>query len=220
MHFKNRSEAGQSLAQALKQYQTQSVVVYAIPRGGVVIAVEIARVLQAPLDLVITRKIGYPNQPEYAIAAVAEDGHMLGSATELQAVDKDWLAMEIEKQRQEAKRRRQHYLHNRPHVSAEDKIAILVDDGIATGTTLRLGIQELKHKQCKKIIVAVPVAPKSIADLIRKEADAIVALEIPEDYEYLGAVGAYYGDFAQLEDKEVTSILDEYEKEYSQFGKH
>jgi putative phosphoribosyl transferase len=217
MHFKDRSEAGQLLAQALKQYQNQPVVVYAIPRGGVVTAIEIARVLHAPLDLIITRKIGHPYQPEYAIAAVAEDGHMLGSKEELQAVDKNWLAQEVESQRREAKRRREHYLKNRPEISAQGKIAILVDDGIATGTTMRLGIQELKHRQCKKIIVAVPVAPKSTADLIKKEADEIVALDIPQDFNYLGAVGAYYGDFAQVEDEEVIALLDQYAKEFASF---
>jgi putative phosphoribosyl transferase len=214
MHFKDRSEAGQLLGEALSSYQNQPVVIYGIPRGGVATAVEIARLLHAPLDLIITRKIGHPYQPEYAIAAVAEDGHMLGSEEELESVDQNWLKSEIETQRKEAKRRREQYLRNRPPIPVENKIAILVDDGIATGTTIRLGIQELKHRKCKKIIVAVPVSPKSTAEIIKKEAGEIVALDIPEDFAYLGAVGAYYSHFPQLEDEEVMAILDQYEQEY------
>ncbi len=207
MHFKNRTEAGRLLAQALKQYCDQDVVVYAIPRGGVVVGIEIAHFLRAPLDLVITRKIGHPFQEEYAIAAVAEDGHMLGSKVQLQALDSVWLNQEIDRQRQEARRRREKYLGNRPKIDVQGKTAILVDDGIATGITLLLAIQELKHSKCKRIVVAVPVAPKSTAVQIKEEVDEFIALDIPEVY--LGAVGAYYGNFAQVEDEEVIAILNQ-----------
>lgn len=220
MHFKNRTEAGQLLAEALKKYRNEAVVVYALPRGGVAVAVEIARLLHAPLDLIIARKIGHPFQPEYAIAATAENGHIIETKREVSNVDKTWYVNEIEKQRQEAKRRREKYLPNRSTIPVQGKIAILVDDGIATGLTMRLGILELKHRQPKKIVVAVPVAPRTTAELIESEAGEIVALDIPEDYDYLGAVGAYYSDFSAVEDEEVIALMQSYEKEYAKFEKN
>lgn len=215
MRFKQRSEAGRLLAQALKNYKDKNVVVYALPRGGVITAVEIARFLHAPLDLIIIRKVGHPQQPEYAIAAVAEDGHLLGSERELATVNQRWLKQEIAKQRKEARRRREAYLSNKPEIPATGKIAILVDDGVATGLTMRVAILELKHRHPEKIIVAVPVAPLSTANLLKAEAGEIVALEIPADKNYLGAVGAYYEDFSQVEDAEVITALKCYEAELS-----
>ena len=158
--------------------------------------------------MIITRKIGHPYQPEYAIAATAENGHFVGSRGELVAVDQAWLEKEIKKQRQEAVRRRKKYLHGRKITSPEGKIAILVDDGVATGLTLRVGIIELKHYNPSKLIIAVPVLPRSTANVITKEADELIALEIPSDDSFLGAVGAYYDRFTQVEDQEVMRILD------------
>lgn len=213
MKFKDRHEAGQLLAKALKQYKNQDVVVYGLPRGGVIVADEIARFLHAPLDLIITRKIGHPYSPEYAIAAIAEDGHMIGSESELELVDPNWLQTESASQRLEAKRRREKYLQGRSDISVENKIAIIVDDGVATGLTIRLAILELKHRKPKKIIVAVPVVPRTTAELIQSEAGEIVALDIPPDYEYLGAVGAYYNYFYQVEDEEVIAIMQNYKNQ-------
>lgn len=210
MHFRNRTEAGKLLAQTLAGYKHKNVVVFALPRGGVVVAVEIARSLNAPLGLIIARKIGHPLQPEYAIAATTESGKILGSSRELKSVDKDWLDAEIERQRLEARRRREEYLGNRKEIDARGKNAILVDDGIATGFTLRVAIEELRQRKPAKIIVAVPVAAKMIADIIKKEADEFVALEVPEEYEFLGAVGAYYDNFYPVTDQEVISILENY----------
>jgi predicted phosphoribosyltransferase len=207
MKFKDRHEAGQLLAKALEQYKNQDVVVYGLPRGGVIVAAEIARDLHAPLDLIITRKIGHPYSPEYAIAAIAEDGHMIGSQSELEGIDSDWLQTQINSQRLEAKRRRKKYLEGRSDISVKNTIAIIVDDGVATGLTIRLAILELKHREPKKIIVAVPVVPQTTAELIQSEAGQIVALDIPPDYEYLGAVGAYYNNFSQVEDEEVIAIM-------------
>ncbi len=208
MIFADRAEAGRLLGKALsRHYQDKEVVVYALPRGGVVTAMEIGRRLNAPVDLVIVRKIGHPSQPEYAIAAIAEDGHMLGSERELAAVDPAWLEREKERQRAEAKRRRETYLGGRAAIPIEGKVAILVDDGVATGLTMRVGILELRHRRPKKLVVAVPVLPKSTADRIRSEVDELVALDLPEDSEYLGAVGAYYVDFSPVEDKEVIALM-------------
>lgn len=211
MRFRDRTEAGQLLAEKLKKYQNKDVVVYALPRGGVVTAVEIARFLDVPLNLIITRKISHPYNPEYAIAATAENGHIVGTRRELMAVDEEWLEEEIEKGRQEAARRRKKYVHERKVTSPENKIAILVDDGVATGLTLRVGILELKHHNPKKLIVAVPIVPRSTANVLKNEADELVALEIPSDDAFLGAVGAYYDDFGQVEDEQVIKTLKEHE---------
>ncbi|HSQ61221.1 MAG TPA: phosphoribosyltransferase family protein [Acidobacteriota bacterium] len=207
MYFANRAEAGRLLAERLAHLRGTEVVVFALPRGGVATAAEIARFLDAPLDLVIARKIGHPRSPEYAIAAIAEDGHMIGSEEELAMADPNWLDREKERQRAEARRRREAYLGARAPLPVEGKTAILVDDGVVTGLTLRVGIKELRHRRPKRLIVAVPVIPGSTAELVREEAGELVALEIPEDRRYLGAVGAYYDDFAPVEDAEVVALL-------------
>ncbi|HEU4335134.1 MAG TPA: phosphoribosyltransferase family protein [Candidatus Eisenbacteria bacterium] len=207
MYFANRADAGRLLAKRLAHLKGQDVVVFALPRGGVATAAEIARSLDAPLDLVIARKIGHPRSPEYAIAAIAEDGHMIGSEEELAMVDQSWLEREKERQRREARRRRIAYLGARAPLSAEGKVAILVDDGVATGLTLRVGIEELRHRGPKRLVVAVPVIPSSTAALVRAAADELVALEIPGDRLYLGAVGAYYDDFSPVEDEDVVALM-------------
>lgn len=214
MYFRNRTDAGRLLAKALKKYKDEDVVVYALPRGGVVVAVEIARRLHAPLDLIITRKIGHPYQPEYAIAAIAENGHIVGEQKKLKALDQEWLQEEVERQRNEAKRRHEKYLQGKVKIPVKGKTAILVDDGVATGLTMRAGIVELKHRYPKRIVVAVPVVPKSTADMLKKEARGeLVALEIPPDGAFQGAVGAYYDEFFPVEDEEVIATLKAYEDE-------
>lgn len=207
MFFKNREDAGRQLAQALMPYKDKDVVVLGLPRGGVVTAAEIAKALNAPLDLVLAHKIGHPYQPEYAIAAIAEDGHLLHSSREIQGIDKHWFEEEKKRQLNELKRKREIYLKGRKQVPVKDKIAILVDDGIATGLTMRVGIKALKDQQPKKIIAAVPVAPRSTAKLLAQEAGEFVGLIVPEDDDFLGAVGAYYDNFSQTEDQEVIELL-------------
>lgn len=207
MEFTNRQQAGKLLAYKLKKFIDEDVVVCAIPRGGIVTANEIAKRLNAPLDLIITRKIGHPNNAEYAIAATAENGHIVSEGEEIGTVDQHWLQDKIEEGRMESKRRRNIYLAGKKMISCKGKIAILVDDGAATGLTLRLGIMELKHQKTKKIIVAVPVISKSVAKIIKGEVDELVALAIPPDEIFLGAVGAYYDEFFQVADEEVVKIL-------------
>lgn len=211
MQFINRTEAGELLSEQLKKYKGKDVIVYALPRGGVLTAREIARELNAPLDLIITRKISHPHSPEYAIAATAENGHIIGDRREIMGVDEDWLEEEIETERHEAARRREKYLGGRGPISPEGKIAVLVDDGVATGLTLRVGILELRHNHPKKLIVAVPVVPRSTANILKEEIDELVALDIPSDDVFLGAVGAYYEDFSQVSDREVINVLNEHE---------
>ncbi|CDR34826.1 phosphoribosyltransferase [Criblamydia sequanensis] len=207
MFFENREDAGSQLSQLLKKYKNMPVVVYALPRGGVPVAAEIARFLEAPIDLIFAHKIGHPYQPEYAIAAISESGHMIGPSLEIsESIGNDWLEMQKTDQLNEIKRKREKYLNGRKNISVENKIAILVDDGIATGLTMIVGINELKDRHPKKIVVAVPVAPRRTSNLIKTMVDDFVGIEV-DDYDFLGAVGAYYKEFNQVEDDEVIEIL-------------
>lgn len=207
--FLDREDAGKQLASALKAYENQEVVIVALPRGGVVVAAEVAQILEAPLDLILAHKIGHPYQPEYAIAAISEMGDLIGNKDVLKRIDKEWLEEEKEAQMIEIQRKRKLYLQNRKRVNLKDKIVILVDDGIATGLTIFAGIEELRHYHPKKIVIAVPVAPKSIADKLRVKVDDFIALEVPSDENYQSAVGAYYEFFPQTDDKEVIKLLQE-----------
>lgn len=210
MFFKDRLDAGRQLCQLLAKFKGEEVVVYPIPRGGVVLGEPIAKFLNAPMDLLLAHKIGHPYQPEYAIAAVSESGHLIGNSYELMSVDRTWLESEKRRQMAEIKQKREKYLKGRKAISVKDKIAIIVDDGIATGLTVQVGVKELKDHHPKKIVIAVPVAPRSTAELLKAMVDDFVALEIADDY--LGSVGAYYDEFYQVEDDEVIDILNRYSK--------
>lgn len=205
MRFKNRQEAGRKLAEKLQEYKDQDAVVFSLPRGGTVLGAEIAKELNIPHSLVITRKIGHPYNPEYAICAVGEHTEPLCNEAERAQMEDDWFEEAAKEERAEIKRRQQTYLKDREPVSAGGKTAIIVDDGIATGFTILVAIQELKLQSPSKIIVAVPVAPPGTAELIRARADELVALDIPKIY--AGAVGAYYKEFPQTTDQEVIDLL-------------
>lgn len=214
MRFKDRTEAGRMLAKKLERYRSEETVVFALPRGGVVTAVEIAKYFKAPLELVITRKIGHPHNAEYAIAAVAEGGGVVTNPEEIETVDKSWLKKQIEIQKLEISRRRDKYRRN-GEVSVDGKTVIIVDDGVATGLTIRAAIMSLKNGNAKKILVAVPVVAQSIAMVLAREAGELIALLIPPDDVFIGAVGAYYNEFPQIADEQVVAILTNYEKRYS-----
>lgn len=206
MYFYDRQQAGKLLAEKLEKYKGEAAVVYALPRGGIVTAGEIASAIKAPLDLVVTRKIGHPHNSEYAIAAVSEDC-LIGNEDELKSVDKEWFDEEKLVQLDEISRRKNVYLKGRNAISPKGKVAILVDDGVATGLTLRVGIAQLRHLGANKIIVAVPVLPQPVAEQILIEADELVALSIPSEEEFLGAVGSYYEVFGQVDDTTVIDVL-------------
>ncbi len=207
MRFANRTEAGKLLAGALEPYHGDDVVIYALPRGGVVLGVEVAKALGALLDLVIARKIGHPFNREYAICAVSEDGHEICNEEEVASIDPAWFRRAEAETCAEAKRRRERYLGGRERLSAEGKTAILVDDGIATGLTMFAAIAEVKAMHPRRIIIAVPVIPAETAAKLQTQVDAVVALDIPTFF--LGAVGAYYDDFPQVSDEEVIALLQE-----------
>lgn len=205
MRFRDRTEAGQLLAEALKTYQGKDGIIYPLPRGGIVLGVEIARILHMPLDMIIPRKIGHPYNPEYAICAVTEHGEPVCNERELARVDQEWFQRQVKNERQEARRRRELYLGEKKALDVSGKTAVLVDDGIATGLTMRAAIQDVRQRKPAHIVVAIPVSPAETAERLRKEVDEVVALDIPEYY--LGAVGAYYDDFTQVTDEEVVSLL-------------
>jgi putative phosphoribosyl transferase len=206
MRFRNRQEAGRQLARALDAYRNQEAVVFALPRGGVVLGVEIAKYLHAPMDLIIPRKVGHPRFPEYAVCAVTEDGHLVCNQDEVTRLDPDWLKAAIAKEQAEAKRRRLRYLANRPAVPVKGKTAIVTDDGVATGLTMLAAINDLRDRQPAKVVLAVPILPQDIALQLQKHVDEVVALDIPRNY--LGSVGAYYDEFDQVEDEAVIKLLD------------
>ncbi len=205
MIFKDRIEAGKKLAEALFKYKGREAIVYALPRGGVVLGIEVARALNASLDLVIPRKIGHPTNPEYAVCAVSESGELICDEGEKRMLDPKWLRSEIDAQVLEAKRRRATYLKGRDRMSSKDKVAIIVDDGIATGLTMRSAIAEIRKDKPKKIVIATPAAPHDVTAVLRKEVDEVIVLTGKDGY--LGAVGAYYKDFPQVSDDEVVSLL-------------
>jgi putative phosphoribosyl transferase len=208
MPFSNRVEAGRKLAQALAAYKDQRPVVLALPRGGVPVAAEIAKALNAPLDLVLVRKIGVPFQPELAMGAVVDGREPLvvrnEDVIELAGIGEAEFAAVRDRELAEIARRRKLYLGDRPHPEIKGHTAIVVDDGIATGATTRAALRAIRARGPRKLVLAVPVAPTQSLQELREEADDIVCLE---DYEDFGAIGFFYADFRQISDAEVIDLL-------------
>jgi predicted phosphoribosyltransferase len=208
MGFKNRHEAGQKLAATLAGYANAQAVVLALPRGGVPVAAEIATALRAALDLVLVRKIGVPQQPELAMGAVVDGGHPLivrnDDVIALARIDQAEFEAVCRRELAEIERRRQRYLGSRRPIDVADRVAIVVDDGIATGATTRAVLRATRMRHPRRLVLAVPVAPTESLAAMREEADEVVCLE---DYESFGAIGYYYADFRQVSDQEVIDIL-------------
>jgi predicted phosphoribosyltransferase len=208
MAFQDRTDAGRQLAEALSKYKSCRPVILALPRGGVLVAAEVAKALDAPLDLLLARKIGLPSQPELAMGAAADGGgptivrnddviELCGvSAETFDAVCKEELA--------EIERRRRRYLGNRAPAEVKDQVAIIIDDGIATGATTLAAIRAIRQRKSKELVLAVPVAPLATVKKLHAEVDAIVCLDTPEE---LGAIGYFYRDFHQVSDDEVIATL-------------
>ena len=204
--FRNRTAAGRQLAAALLPMALHDPVVLAIPRGGVPVAAEIARVLDAPLDLLLVRKIGAPHQPELAVGAVAEGGAIVmnDDAMLLAGVSRAWVEREAQRQILEIERRRDRYLGGRAPIPVAGRPAIVVDDGVATGATVRAALRLLRHQAPARVVLAVPVASSGTVDELRAFVDDLVCLETPE---YFNSVGAHYDDFDQLDDQQVGAFL-------------
>jgi putative phosphoribosyl transferase len=208
--FKDRKEAGMLLAEKLKDFAgQQNVLVLALPRGGVVTGVEIANRLKAPLDVLIVRKIGHPWQPELAVGAISETGSIVYNEAVVSSVGvtKDYLRGEAARQREEIARRQQLYRGGQKLVDLRGKTVILVDDGVATGATMRAAVEALTREHVGKLVVAVPVAPPDTATVLQRIVDVFVCLEIPDDFM---AVGSYYAEFRQIMDAEVVALLGDF----------
>ena len=205
--FRDRRDAGIQLSLRLKKYKDKrDILVLALPRGGVVTGYEIARYLKAPLDVIIVRKIGFPGQPELGIGAVSETGAIALNEYLIStySIRMDYIEREISRQKEEITRRVNLYRQGKRLHGLEGKTIILVDDGVATGGTIRAAISTLKEEKLNKLVIALPVAPPEVADKLKEMGDEFICIEIPEDFV---AVGAHYHDFSQVSDEEVVEIL-------------
>ena len=208
MPFKNRTDAGRRLAKALTQYKSLRPVVLALPRGGVPVAAEVAAALEAPLDLVLVRKVGVPNQPELAMGAVTDGAQPMvvrnSEIIEACSVSEQEFDAVASEELAKIERRRRRYIGDRTRAEVEGKVAIIIDDGIATGATTLAAIQAVRSRKPKELVLAVPVAPLDTVKKLHSEVDAIVCLDTPEE---LGAIGYFYRDFHQIGDEEVIATL-------------
>jgi putative phosphoribosyl transferase len=202
--FEDRIDAGKKLAEKLSSYRDDNPVLLAIPRGGAVVAAEAARALKAPLSLIIPRKIGAPYDPEYAIGAVAEDGSLILDKDAVAALDVSSEYIEQEKAVQIAEIRRRKKEYGAKDIDVSGRTVILIDDGIATGSTILAAAKSIRHRKPKKIVVAVPVAPPEAVSALKGYVDDVVCLYSPHNF---GSVGRFYRDFPQTSDEEVKKII-------------
>lgn len=208
MSFKNRSDAGRKLAARLISYKDQKPVILALPRGGVPVGAEIAEALDAPLDLVLVRKIGVPLQPELAMGAIVDGDAPLVVRNEdvirLAGVDDIEFDAVRDRERAEIERRRARYLGDRERVEVKGRVAIVVDDGVATGATTRAALRATRARGPAKLVLATPVGPTDAIEAMWEEADDVVCLE---ERDIFGAIGYFYDDFRQVADQEVIDLL-------------
>lgn len=212
MIFHDRREAGQQLARALAHYHDRRPFVLAIPRGGVVVGYEVAKALEAPLDVVVPRKLRAPFNPELAVGAVAHDGSVYLDSPLVSHLDvtEGYLREEQARQLEEIRRRMLLYRGERPPAVLEATTAIVVDDGIATGSTMIAALRATRAARPARLVAAIPVAPPEGAAMLRREADEVICLHTPPMFY---AVGQFYIEFAQTDDDEVIALLRRREEE-------
>ena len=204
--FADRREAGRALAARLERYRDGDTLVLGLPRGGVVVAAEAARLLDAELDVVVARKLGSPISPELAIGAVTAGGARFLNEDIIQELDvsEAYLAAVTKVQQAEARRREADLRGARPAARVSGRTVILVDDGLATGATMRAAVRAVRDAHPRRLVVAVPVGSRQACAALRTEADEVIAVAEPEDFR---AVGEFYRDFSQTEDAEVRALL-------------
>lgn len=207
--FVDRQDAGRQLARALARFGALDPLILALPRGGVPVAFEVARALRAPMDLVLVRKIGAPGQPEFGIGAVVDGADpqivLDEDLIEKAAIPRSFVDAQTKRELHEIERRRHAYLGDRPPIPTRGRTVIVVDDGIATGSTVKAALKALRRTGARHTILAVPVAPPEALDTLRPEVDEIVCLATPTPF---FAVGLHYGDFAQTTDAEVVHLME------------
>jgi predicted phosphoribosyltransferase len=201
--FKNRQEAAMALVEKLKQYKDSDGIILAIPRGGVPIGYTISKKLGLPLEITLSKKIGHPNNPEFAIGSVYLEGVIVDE--QITGISKKYIDEESKRLLKILQAKYKLYMGNRKPSDLKDKIVIIVDDGIATGNTIKATIIAIRNSNPKKIIVAVPVAPKDTAIKINDLVDELICLQTP--FEFYG-VGQFYDDFSQVSDEEVINLLE------------
>lgn len=208
MPFVDRSDAGRKLAKALARYKEAKPVILALPRGGVPVGAEIAATLGAPLDVILVRKIGVPMQPELAMGAVVDGGQPVivrnEDVIEQEGVSEAEFKAICDRELAEIERRRKRYLGDRPRVEVAGRVAIVVDDGIATGATTRAALRATRARNPRKLVLAVPVAPTDTLAAMRQDVDGVVCLE---DHRQFEAIGQFYEDFSQVPDQQVIAAL-------------
>jgi putative phosphoribosyl transferase len=206
--FDNRAHAGRLLARQLAALALHQPVVVALPRGGVPVAAEVAAALRAPLDVLLVQKIGAPTQPEVAVAAMSDgaEPHLEFDEETLaqSGTSRDDVLARASQHLQEIERRRALYLEGRPPLDIKGRTVVLVDDGVATGTTVRAGIRALRERKPRRVVLAVPVAPASALPALRALVDDLVCIYAPE---FFGAVSLFYEEFEQTSDEEVVALL-------------
>jgi len=208
MVFQNRTDAGRQLAKALFKHKGQHPVILALPRGGVPVAAEVAAALDAPLDLVLVRKIGVPNRSELAMGAVTDGKQPAvvrnNDIIEVCGISDETFDAVCREELAEIERRRHRYIGDRPRAAVEGQFVVIIDDGIATGATILAAVRAVRSRKPRELMLAVPVAPLDSIEKLRSEVDAIVCLDAPRDF---GAIGYFYDDFRQIDDEEVIATL-------------
>lgn len=206
--FADRDEAGRLLADEVAKLRLRKPVVLALPRGGVPVAAQVAARLNAPLDLVLVRKLGAPGQPELAIGAVVDGKRpeivLNEEIIRLIGVSKDFIEAEMKRQLEIIEKRRKLYYEGHQHPELKGHDVVVIDDGVATGATLRSALHALRRQEPSRLIAAVPVAPAETVELLRRDADEVVCLETPYPF---GAIGYFYRDFSQVSDETVAELL-------------
>lgn len=201
--FRDRRQAGAELAKALSQYRDKEVIVFGLPRGGVVTARAVADVLHAPLDVLIVRKLRHPIQKELAIGAITDAGEVVLNSPAASTAQPAWLEEE-QRQLRQAQDSRKRFVGASARPSCQGKVAIVIDDGIATGSTMKAALGAIRSREPAKVVVAAPVAPPEVFDRFQDLADDVVVPHTPQGFY---AIGQFYEDFSPVEDEEVIECL-------------